>query len=168
LTINCNEELMIVGHGNVGLTNHNQCYITLISKSTHSTWMGRVVPAGSEAEQLPFSRFVLAAPHDDGMNSMLTWYATLFGPCAPLTTAKSDEVLGNSDDAMVVTLTKYIPALAWVAEHIDNAIIAKVLPNSNVFCFILYSLLTLSSHLRLGHYAKRHNPNATRYWRSLL
>ena len=35
--------------------------------------MTSVCSPGSEAEQKPFSRFVLAAPPDDGMNSMATW-----------------------------------------------------------------------------------------------
>ena len=61
------------GHGIAGLTNKNQCYVTIVSRSIHSTWMTNVVPPGSDAEQKPFSRFVLAAPHDDGMNSMKTW-----------------------------------------------------------------------------------------------
>jgi hypothetical protein len=61
------------GHGEFGLTNKNQCYVTIVSNSAHSNWMTTIVPPGSEAEQRPFSRFVLAAPHDDGMNNMKTW-----------------------------------------------------------------------------------------------
>jgi hypothetical protein len=61
------------GHGEFGLTNKSQCYVTIVSKSVHENWMATVVPPGSEMELLPFSRFVLAAPHDDGMNSMKTW-----------------------------------------------------------------------------------------------
>ena len=61
------------GHGEAGLTNRDQCYVTVVSLSAHRTWMTAVCPPGSEAEQKPFSRFTLAAPHDDGMNSMTTW-----------------------------------------------------------------------------------------------
>lgn len=56
------------GHGEAGLTNHDQCYITVIPLATHMGWMGHLAPVGSEAARKPFSRFVLAAPHDDGMS----------------------------------------------------------------------------------------------------
>lgn len=61
------------GHGSVGLTNRDQCYVTVVNLLEHRRWMADVCPPGSEAERKPFSRFVLAAPHDDGMNSMATW-----------------------------------------------------------------------------------------------
>lgn len=61
------------GHGIAGLTSHDQCYVTIVSLDRHRAWMSQLVPPGSEAEQKPFSRFALVAPHDDGMNSMETW-----------------------------------------------------------------------------------------------
>ena len=101
------------GHGEAGLTNMDQCYVTVVSFSAHSTWMSTLVPLGSEAEQKPFSRFVLAAPHDDGMNSMTT----------------CERVLQDRNEALVTTLAKHIPAVAWVVEHMSHAMISKILPN---------------------------------------
>jgi hypothetical protein len=105
---------MDIGHGYVGMTDHHQCYITLVSKSIHEAWMGAVVPAGSDGEQHPFSRFVLAAPHDDGMNSLTT----------------CNSVIEDRDEALVDVLAAHIPALKWLTEHASNAVIAKGLPNS--------------------------------------
>jgi hypothetical protein len=51
------------GHGEAGLTNRDQCYIT-ICPASNIQWMGQVAPPGSPQAQKPFSRFVLAAPHD--------------------------------------------------------------------------------------------------------
>ncbi len=138
----------VKGHGDVGLTNHNQCYVTLISKSLHSTWMGRVVPANSQAEQRPFSRFVLAAPHDDGMNSMTTCEA----------------VLRDSDEALIEVLARHIPALGWVAEHVSNAVIAKCLPNS-LFNAERGRVSDEDSNLRPRNYSERHASHAPRHWR---
>ena len=56
------------GHGEAGLTNRDQCYITICPLS-NIQWMGLVAPPGSPEAQKQFSRFVLAAPHDDGMCS---------------------------------------------------------------------------------------------------
>lgn len=63
------------GHGEAGLTNRDQCYITICS--LNNQWMGRVAPPGSPEAQKPFSRFVLAAPHDDGMCSAQNFDAVL-------------------------------------------------------------------------------------------
>jgi hypothetical protein len=62
--------------------------------------MGMVAPEGSNEATKPFSRFVLAAPHDDGMNSMQS----------------ADTVLQNSDADVVELLTPHIKELQWFAE----------------------------------------------------
>lgn len=59
------------GDGLAGLPNRHQCYVTLCS-TANAHWMADTAPAGTYAASLPFSRFVLAAPHDCGMNSMKT------------------------------------------------------------------------------------------------
>lgn len=101
------------GHGEAGLTNLCQCYVTVVSLFTHRTWMTTVCPPASEAEQKPFSRFVLPAPHDDGMNSMATCEA----------------VLEDRDEALVETLGKHIPAIHWLTEHMTHSMISRILPN---------------------------------------
>ena len=101
------------GHGEVGLTNLCQCYVTVVSLSAHRTWMTTICPPGSEAEQKPFSRFVLPAPHDDGMNSMSTCEA----------------VLVDRDEALVEVLSNHISAIHWLAEHLTHKMIASELPN---------------------------------------
>jgi len=71
------------GHGEVGLTNHDQCYVTVTPN--RSDWMGMVAPpddSGSTVSDKPFSSFVLPCPHDCGMNNMDSFDALLNGPHA--------------------------------------------------------------------------------------
>ena len=70
--------------------------------------MGVVAPEGSNEATKPFSRFVLAAPHDDGMNSMQS----------------SDTVLLNADEDMVKALTPHIKELRWFADAV-RAVVYK-------------------------------------------
>jgi len=65
------------GSGKFGLTNKDQCYVTVTQNQ--STWMGSLAPQNSPAAKKPFSRFVLAAPHDDGMNTMQNVDAVING-----------------------------------------------------------------------------------------
>lgn len=74
--------------------------------------MGDVAPPGSPQAQLPFSRFVLAAPHDNGMNSMQ--YA--------------DAVLSAMDKDSAAELRKLIPRLQFF-EHIPDEALVHMLPN---------------------------------------
>ena len=99
------------GHGEAGLPNHDQCYVTVCSIANKS-WMGAVAPPDSPQAQLPFSRFVLAAPHDNGMNSMQS----------------ADAVLSSVDTDMVSELRKIIPRLHHFS-HIPDEALVHLLPN---------------------------------------
>ena len=99
------------GHGEFGLTNRDQCYVTVCSTSNRY-WMGSVAPPGSLQAQKPFSRFVIAAPHDNGMNSMRS----------------CDAILKAADLNMVSKLRKLIPKLQWFS-HIPDDFILQRLPD---------------------------------------
>ena len=99
------------GHGEVGLPNRDQCYVTVCSINNRS-WMGTIVPPGSSQEQHPFSHFVLAAPHDNGMNSMQS----------------ADAVLSGIDTGLVQDLRKILPSLHFF-EHIPDELLIKMLPD---------------------------------------
>ena len=74
--------------------------------------MGAVAPPGSSQAQQPFSRFVLAAPHDNGMNSMQS----------------ADAVLSAIDTDMAADLRKIIPWLEFFS-HIPDSALVHMLPN---------------------------------------
>ena len=99
------------GHGEAGLTNQDQCYVTVCSTANRN-WMGTVAPPGSPEAQKPFSRFVLAAPHDNGMNSMQSCEA----------------VLQALDTDMVTELREILPRLHFFS-HIPNSVLVHMLPN---------------------------------------
>ena len=99
------------GHGEAGLPNRDQCYVTICSTS-NKAWMGAVAPQGSPQAQHPFSRFVLAAPHDNGMNSM----------------QQADAVLSSVDSDMIADLRKMIPGLHHFP-HIPDEALVHMLPN---------------------------------------
>lgn len=101
------------GHGEAGLTNHDQCYVTVIPKDKHASWMTQLAPPGSEAANKPFSRFVLAAPHDDGMNTMQNCDAVLYG----------------REEEIIAKLMNHIPALGWFSEHMSHSVMIHMLPN---------------------------------------
>jgi hypothetical protein len=98
------------GHGEAGLTNRDQCYVSICYD--HSAWMGSVAPPGSPEAQQPFSKFVLAAPHDDGMCSMQS----------------ADAVLAAADPEMVNKLMDELPRLHFF-KHIPVEALAHLLPN---------------------------------------
>lgn len=66
------------GQGEAGLTNRDQCYVTVTENQ--STWMAKLAPPSSPLSNKPFSRFVLPAPHDPGMNSMQSVDALFTSP----------------------------------------------------------------------------------------
>lgn len=99
------------GHGEAGLPNKDQCYVTVCSVENKS-WMGAVAPPGSPQAQQPFSRFVLAAPHDNGMNSMQS----------------ADAVLSAIDTDMAADLRKIIPRLEFFS-HIPDSALVHMLPD---------------------------------------
>ena len=74
--------------------------------------MGAVAPPGSTQAQQPYSRFVLAAPHDNGMNSM----------------QQADVVLSSITNDMVAELRKIVPALHHFSHFSDEALV-RMLPN---------------------------------------
>jgi hypothetical protein len=98
------------GHGEAGLTNRDQCYVTI--SSDKSSWMGEVALPNSPEAQHPFSRFVLAAPHDDGMCSMQS----------------ADAVLAAADVGMVEKLMDELPRLHFF-KHIPVEALTHMLPN---------------------------------------
>jgi hypothetical protein len=51
-----------------GLSTWDQFYVTV--SPNYSSWMSNVAPPGTAAASKPFTRFVLPAAHDIGMNSM--------------------------------------------------------------------------------------------------
>ncbi|KAI4125412.1 MAG: hypothetical protein LQ347_005388, partial [Umbilicaria vellea] len=66
------------GPGKVGLTNRDQCYVAVTENQ--SAWMATLAPPSSPLASKPLSRFVLAAPHDPGMNTMQTVDALFNNP----------------------------------------------------------------------------------------
>ena len=99
------------GHGEAGLTNHDQCYVGVCSVA-NKAWMGAVAPVGSPQADLPFSKFVLAAPHDNGMNGMQS----------------ADAVLSALDKDAVGELRYVVPSLHWFS-HIPDESLVHMLPN---------------------------------------
>ena len=74
--------------------------------------MGVADPPGSSQAQQPMSRFVLAAPHDNGMNSMQS----------------ADAVLSAIDTDVAADLRRIIPRLEYFS-HIPDSALVQMLPN---------------------------------------
>ena len=74
--------------------------------------MGAVAPPGSAQAQQPYSRFVLAAPHDNGMNSM----------------QQADAVLSSVNSDMMADLRNIVPGLHHFP-HIPDEALVHMLPN---------------------------------------
>ena len=58
------------GAGEAGLTDHDQCYVTIAPLSLQS-WLGEIAPPGSVEATRPFSRLCLVCPHDNGESIVL-------------------------------------------------------------------------------------------------
>lgn len=99
------------GHGEFGLANRDQCYVT-ICPASNRIWMGAVAPPRSMEAQKPFSRFVLAAPHDNGMNSMQT----------------CDVIFKHLDHDMVSELRNLAPSLRFF-DHLPDHLLLEKLPD---------------------------------------
>ncbi|KAG0045233.1 hypothetical protein BGZ83_009521 [Gryganskiella cystojenkinii] len=99
----------VAGHGECGLTKVHQCYVTICSRANDS-WMGRLAPPGSPQARKPFSKFVLAAPHDNGMNSMTSCEA----------------VFNAADESTVEELRKHFPALRFFDEMPNHLLLHKL------------------------------------------
>ena len=119
------------GSGKVGLTDKDQCYVTITKNM--STWMGSLVPQNSPAAKKPFSRFVLAAPHDDGMDTM----------------QNADAVINGLDGDNIGKLHENLPELRWFAELVPNDILVHMIPNI-VYGLAITQKDTISSMLALG------------------
>lgn len=99
------------GHGDVGLTNRDQCYVTICPRANQN-WMGALAPPGSPEADLPFARFVLPAPHDNGMNSM----------------DNANAVLKGISPSHVPYLKELFPRLSFFS-HLPDTAVAHMLPN---------------------------------------
>lgn len=99
------------GHGDAGLTNRDQCYVTVCPRA-NADWMGHLAPPGSPAASLPFSRFVLPAPHDNGMNSM----------------QHPDAVLAGLNASHIPGLKELLPHLNFFS-HLPDSALVHLLPN---------------------------------------
>lgn len=99
------------GHGEAGLTNRDQCYVTVCPLENRS-WMGNIAPPGSPEADLPFSRFVLPAPHDNGMNTM----------------ENASAVLKGVSPSHMPYLKELFPHLQFF-NHLPDTAIAHMLPN---------------------------------------
>lgn len=99
------------GHGEAGLTNRDQCYVTICPRANQS-WMGNLAPTGSPEADLPFARFVLPAPHDNGMNTM----------------ENADAVLKSVSPSHLPYLKELLPHLNFF-NHLPDTAIAHMLPH---------------------------------------
>lgn len=63
------------GSGQAGLPSQDQCYVTVTPN--RSNWMEQLVPRGSPGIEKSFSKMVLPAVHDVGMNSLQNALALL-------------------------------------------------------------------------------------------
>lgn len=70
------EDAIIICLFTTGLPSRDQCTI-IIAPTANKTWMGDLALPRSAEAQKPFSRFVLPAPHDRGMNNMKSCDACL-------------------------------------------------------------------------------------------
>lgn len=119
------------GHGEVGLTDRHQCYVTICSRENRE-WMGSVAPPGSPAAQQPFSRFVLAAPHDNGMNGMTACEA----------------IFQHLDSDMLAAVRRLVPQLEHV-NHVPDHFLMKKLPHI-VHGLSITQKKTVSTMLAMG------------------
>ncbi|KAJ4297362.1 hypothetical protein N0V88_004280 [Collariella sp. IMI 366227] len=124
------------GNGHGLLPNRHQCYITVTPN--YSNWIGSLAPPGSQLEKKPFSRLVLPAAHDVGMNSMQSSEAVLqkVGG-AVVSTLISDS--GIDDDRV----------LAQLADKLSGDAIALVAPNI-IFSLAITQKDNLDAMLQIG------------------
>lgn len=97
------------GPGVAGLPKSEQCWVCV--SPNYSTWMGQLAPQGSPTADKPFSRFMLPAVHDVGMNSMQS----------------ADAVIGSS--ALVDVLTQINPIFAKIVGHLSHEAAMRLAPN---------------------------------------
>jgi len=119
------------GSGKVGLSNKDQCYVTVTRNQ--STWMGTLAPQNSTAAQKPFSRFVLAAPHDDGMNTM----------------QNADAVINGLDADKLWKMNNNLSELQWFKKMLPSEILLHMLP-AIVYGIAITQKDTISGMLAIG------------------
>lgn len=98
------------GPGIAGLPSSDQCYVTV--SPNYSSWMDTVATPGSPQASKPFSRLILPAVHDVGMNSMQS----------------CDALLANNS-TLVDILTTIEPTFAKVAATMSHEVVKAMAPN---------------------------------------
>ncbi|MCJ1473665.1 hypothetical protein MMC13_002316 [Lambiella insularis] len=119
------------GSGKFGLTSKDQCYVTVTANQ--STWMGSLAPQGAPAANKPFSRFVLVAPHDDGMDTM----------------QNADAVINSLDASNLFKFKDNIPEFRWFSDLLPSEVLVHILPNI-VYALAITQKDTITSMLGLG------------------
>jgi hypothetical protein len=127
------------GDGHDLLPAQHQCYITVAPN--YADWMRSVAPPGSDRENKPFSRLVLPAAHDAGMNSM----------------ASSEAILSRVGGAVVNTLLldhnnvdpKVREILSRLADKLSADALALVAPNI-IFSLAITQKDDLATMLQIG------------------
>ncbi|KAK4149930.1 PLC-like phosphodiesterase [Chaetomidium leptoderma] len=119
------------GKGHDLLPNRHQCYVTVTPN--YSNWIRDVAPPGSDLENKPFTRLVLPAAHDVGMNSM----------------ASCEAVFGRLGGAVVSTLINDNRILGKLADKLSADAIALIAPNI-VFGLAITQKDSLDAILRIG------------------
>lgn len=119
------------GSGKFGLTNKDQCYVTVTPNQ--STWMGTLAPQNSLAARKPFSRFVLAAPHDDGMNTM----------------QNADAVINGLDANDLWKMSDNLPEVQAFKKMLPSEILLHMIPNI-VYGLAITQKDAISGMLALG------------------
>jgi hypothetical protein len=114
LSIVTNEVIVTYGYydsgpGVAGLPKSDQCWVTVTPN--YSAWMGQVAPQGSPQATKPFSRFMLPAVHDVGMNNMQS----------------ADVVIRSS--ALVEVLTQINPIFAKIVGMVSHEVAMRIAPN---------------------------------------
>ena len=99
------------GPGHDLLPSRHQCYIAV--SPNYTDWMGKLAPPNSPAESKPFSRLVLPAAHDVGMNSMQS----------------SELVLKKIGGAIVSTMVHDNKKMAEITNAVSGPAINLIAPN---------------------------------------
>lgn len=99
------------GSGLAGLPNSDQCYVTVTPNL--GNWMGQLAPQGSREADQRFSRLVLPAAHDIGMNSMQS----------------SEALIQQAGGPFIETLKGYLQVFAKAAAKLSTGIALNIAPN---------------------------------------
>jgi len=116
--------------------------------------MGSVAPPGSPEATKPFSRFVVAAPHDDGMNSMQS----------------TDTILQGINADAIKDLTPHIEELQWFADIVCRLPEIDCKSATNISADSIRGSDPYASryHLWTGYYPKRSHSNNAVPGRAIL